>query len=158
MKLIVITIITVALVSLAMLWIANKRLPSSIGLENGQFVPCSNTPNCVSSESTRSDQYIKPYDISGVEHPLALIRSIALSIPKAKIISDQENYLHITFRSKIFSFVDDAEFYYDRDKEIIQVRSAARVGYSDLGVNRKRVEWIRQQLTDSPPTKNKNFH
>lgn len=78
------------------------------------------------------------------------IKSIALEVPKTTIVSENNDYLHVTFSSKTFSFIDDAEFYYDRDNEIVHVRSAARAGYSDLGVNRKRIEWIRAQLSNKP--------
>lgn len=111
--------------------------------------PCSSKPNCVSSQSTDSEHFIKPLNVKGIDHPFEKIKSIILSVPKTAVIDEQDRYLHATFRSKIFSFVDDVEFYYDQDNEVIHVRSAARLGYSDLGVNRKRVEWIRSKLEES---------
>jgi uncharacterized protein (DUF1499 family) len=67
----------------------------------------------------------------------------------AEVITETENYIHATFTSRIFRFVDDVEFYFMRDAPVIHVRSASRVGYSDLGVNRKRVEKIRQAFKSS---------
>ena len=67
-------------------------------------------------------------------------------MPRSKIVSEQDNYLHIEFTSRIMRFVDDVEFYFNDTKKIIQVRSASRVGRSDFGVNRKRVEMIRSEF------------
>jgi hypothetical protein len=65
------------------------------------------------------------------------------ALPRAVVVTATETYLHAEFRSAVFRFVDDAEFYADESAGVFQVRSAARVGSSDLGVNRKRVEEIR---------------
>ncbi|HEY9596037.1 MAG TPA: DUF1499 domain-containing protein, partial [Cyanophyceae cyanobacterium] len=43
-------------------------------------------------------------------------------------------------------FVDDVEFFLDDNANVIQVRSASRLGESDLGVNRKRIETIRAEF------------
>ena len=64
---------------------------------------------------------------------------------RTKIITKDERYIHAEFRSEWFRFVDDVEFCFDEQKNIIHVRSASRVGYSDFGVNRKRVEDIRNR-------------
>ncbi|MEM1282237.1 MAG: DUF1499 domain-containing protein [Chlamydiota bacterium] len=146
MKFIFISIITLIAFAIVVLWVSNKRVPSNLGVKNGMFSPCPNKPNCVSSQSRNSQQYVDPFDVKDVENPIKRIKSIVLEIPKTKIVSEENDYLHVTFSSKTFSFIDDAEFYYDRDNELVQVRSAARAGYSDLGVNRKRIEWIRAQL------------
>ena len=63
-----------------------------------------------------------------------------------------ETYLHAEFKSAVFRFVDDVEFFADEGAGVIQVRSAARVGNSDLGVNRKRLETIRA-LGSAPPAR-----
>ena len=72
--------------------------------------------------------------------------SVLESMPRCTIVDKENDYIHAEFRSMIFRFVDDAEFYFDPDKPVIDVRSAARLGYSDFGVNRKRMEEIRQQF------------
>lgn len=129
-------------------WVNNQKEPSWLGVHDGKLAPCSSKPNCVSSQSDHSEHTIAPLNVSGIDHPLKKIKSIVLTIPKTQVVSEHENYLHVTFRSKHFSFIDDTEFYYDKDREVVHVRSGARVGYSDLGVNRKRVEWIRTQIQD----------
>jgi uncharacterized protein (DUF1499 family) len=69
-------------------------------------------------------------------------------VPRTKVIENTDNYIHTESTSRIFKFVDDAEFYFPEDQNIIQVRSAARVGESDLGVNRRRIEQIRLAMED----------
>jgi uncharacterized protein (DUF1499 family) len=71
------------------------------------------------------------------------LRQAVLKAGNATFVEETETYWHVEFRSRIFRFVDDVEFLFDRDNKVIHVRSASRVGYSDLGVNRKRVEEIR---------------
>ena len=68
-------------------------------------------------------------------------------IPEARIIDSEDNYLYAEFTSRLMGFVDDVEFLYDPDAGITHVRSASRLGYSDMGVNRKRIESIRDSLS-----------
>ena len=63
-------------------------------------------------------------------------------MPRSKVVSNKENFLHVEFTSKIFRFVDDVEFYFN-EPGVIHFRSASRIGYSDMGVNRDRIEEIR---------------
>jgi uncharacterized protein (DUF1499 family) len=65
---------------------------------------------------------------------------------RMKIVEEKDDYLHAEARSLIFRFVDDVEFYLPAPEKVIHVRSASRVGYSDMGVNRKRVEEIRRRF------------
>jgi uncharacterized protein (DUF1499 family) len=67
---------------------------------------------------------------------------------KTKIITENKNYLYAEFTSAIMGFVDDVEFYLDEGAKVIHVRSASRLGQSDLGVNRKRIETIRTKLKE----------
>ena len=60
--------------------------------------------------------------------------------PRARIAKRDSTYLHAEFRSRIFRFVDDVEFYLEVETNLIHFRSAARRGYGDFGVNRERME------------------
>jgi len=106
--------------------------------------PCPDSPNCVSTQSTDTRHKIEPieYKMSSLD-AINKIINIIKSTERTKIISQDENYLKIEFKSKIFRFVDDVEFIFDDDNKIINFRSASRIGYGDLGVNRKRMERIR---------------
>ncbi|MDY6837005.1 MAG: DUF1499 domain-containing protein [Thermodesulfobacteriota bacterium] len=116
-----------------------------IGILDGRFSPCPESPNCVSSQSDDPSHFIEPLDYEGSlmasrQHLLDILKSMR----GAEVITETETYIHATFTSRIFRFVDDVEFYFVQDVPVIHVRSASRVGYSDLGVNRKRVEKIRK--------------
>lgn len=71
---------------------------------------------------------------------------VKLNYPRAKLISETEYYLHYEFKSLIFRFIDDVEFFVDDNSSVIQFRSASRVGHSDLGVNRKRMNQLAESL------------
>lgn len=121
--------------------------PTNLGLTGGKLAPCPDSPNCVSSQATDAGHAIAPFALD--RSPGAAreeLRQAATKLPRAKLISEQENYLHFEFRSLIFRFVDDVEFHLDAATKTIHVRSASRVGHSDLGVNRRRVEAIRALL------------
>ena len=127
-----------------------KCAPSSasrIGLVEGKLKPCPSSPNCVSSQALDEAHSIEPLRYSGPTSQ-ARERLIAVidAMPRTKIIKSQENYIHAESTTKLFRFVDDVEFYFPPDGETIHVRSASRVGYSDLGANRKRIEEIRARL------------
>jgi uncharacterized protein (DUF1499 family) len=70
------------------------------------------------------------------------------SLKRSKIITDKENYIHVEFRTALFKFVDDVEFLFDESEKDIHFRSRARLGYSDMGVNRKRMDIIRDKFNN----------
>ena len=87
---------------------------------------------------------VAPLSFAGdLEQSKLRLRQAVLKSGNATFIEETETYWHVEFRSRILRFVDDVEFLFDRDSQVIHVRSASRVGYSDLGVNRRRVEKIR---------------
>ena len=115
------------------------------GVENGRLAPCPDKPNCVSSQAIDSKHSIEPFKPVGLE-PMDQLARVLKEMPRVNIVKETPVYLHVTFRSKIFRFVDDVEFLYIPEEQVIHVRSASRVGYNDFGVNRDRVEKIRRIL------------
>ena len=105
--------------------------------------PCPSSPNCVSTEAADPKQRMAPlpYRIDRTTSQ-ALLLSIIESMPRATVVTNGEHYLHVEFRSAVFGFVDDVAFVFDDAAEIIRFRSAARSGYWDLGVNRRRMRAI----------------
>jgi len=124
------------------------RRPDNLGVTNGRLAPCRRTPNCVSSQADPSDRehYIAPIPFRG--DAMAAVRRAVAAMPRAKVISEEENYLYAEFRSKLLGYVDDVEFFYDG--AAIQVRSASRLGRRDFQVNRNRVEQLRALITQRP--------
>lgn len=121
-----------------------------IGIVEGKFHPCPNSPNCVSTMATSKQHQIDPIKYSGsLTEAKEKIINIVYSLKRSKIITNKENYIHIEFRTATFKFVDDVEFLFDDSEKIIHFRSRARLGYSDMGVNRKRMEKIREMYHNS---------
>ena len=119
----------------------------AIGITEGKLSPCPDSPNCVSSQSQDPSHFIEPlsYTDSQTEAKARLLK-VMEAMPRTQVISNTENYIHAECTSLIFRFVDDVEFLFDHKKKLIHVRSASRIGYSDLGTNRKRIEALRQQF------------
>lgn len=125
---------------------AGKR-PNNLGVSNGKLAPCPNSPNCVSSQSTDAGHKIAPLTFrSTPETAIANLKKIIESLPRTQIITESQDYLYVEFKSALLGFVDDVEFYLDRNANAIEVRSASRLGQSDLGVNRQRIETIRAKF------------
>ena len=116
------------------------------GLVDGQLRPCPNSPNCVSSEEEKGRAYIKPLDYDSTAAEAWDRLKNAVQAIGGRIEADQDHYLRATFRTAIYRFVDDLECRLDPDNNVIHLRSASRAGHSDLGVNRKRVERLRERF------------
>ncbi|MDJ0657882.1 MAG: DUF1499 domain-containing protein [Crocosphaera sp.] len=119
--------------------------PNNLGVTNRELIPCPSTPNCVTSQTEDADHFIKPLTYQGdAEKAIANVKSIINQQERTNIISETDYYLYAQFTSHWMGFVDDVEFYVNEEKGVIDVRSASRLGESDLGVNRQRIETIRQ--------------
>jgi len=122
----------------------SSRAGQAPGLLSGTLSPCPDKPNCVCSEFVEAAaHYIAPLNFSGVpsEEAWSDISQIVEELG-GKIAVASDEYIAATFESSLFGFIDDVECRLEPSKERIQIRSASRVGHSDLGVNRKRVEMM----------------
>ncbi len=121
--------------------------PESLGVHDGKLAELPDTPNCVSTQTKNPDQRMTPLAYDGSpKDALAQLRQIIQSMPRSRIVEQQDLYLRAEFRSAVFRFVDDVEFLIDPETEQVHFRSASRVGHSDLGVNRDRMERIRERM------------
>ena len=112
-----------------------------------RFATCPDTPNCVSSETQDPRHAVAPMQLAGnSEKEWAEIRTVVGALPRSRIVTATEHYLHATLKSRLFGFIDDLELKLDPHTKMIGIRSASRTGAYDLGVNRRRVENLRQQL------------
>lgn len=123
--------------------------PTNLGVKEGKLAPCPSSSNCVVSQGDEDAEHaIAPLAYSGDPAPaIAKLTTIIKAMPRTTIIESTASYLYAEFASKLLGFVDDVEFYLDPAESVIQVRSASRLGQSDLGVNRQRVEAICQELS-----------
>jgi uncharacterized protein (DUF1499 family) len=112
-----------------------------------KFSPCPNSPNCVSSQSTNKKRFIEPLQYTGdIDDARQILINLLENTKRVQLVKVEADYIHAEFRTAIFRFVDDVEFLFPTDKNIIHVKSASRSGYYDFGTNRRRVEWIRSTL------------
>jgi len=115
-----------------------------------RLAPCPTSPNCVSSDAEDARHRIAPLTIKGdASRSWAALASLLKDEPRMRVVEESDTYLHATARTRVFRFVDDVEFELRATEGIIAVRSASRVGRSDLGVNRRRVESIRERLRNA---------
>lgn len=122
---------------------------STLGVDNGHLSSCPASDNCVVSQNADSKHTINPitYHLDRNAAREILLKVISV-VPRTEIVEQTPNYIHALSKSRIFKFVDDVEFYLPPNESVIHLRSASRVGESDLGVNRRRMEQIRLALLD----------
>ena len=108
---------------------------------------CPDSPNCVSSQALDASHFIEPFVFSDQPaQAMQRLKKALLTEKRVSIVKEQPAYLHAEVRSLIFRFVDDVEFTLLPEQGLIHVRSAARTGHSDFGVNRRRIESIRRRF------------
>lgn len=155
------TWLLIIVVSLALLLVIAGQLgwlqgtpPADLGVRDGRLKPPSNTENSVSSQTAlypdhpqRQYADIAPLAVQG-DGPatLARIKVIVEGMAGARVVQSAPDYLYAQFTTRLLKFVDDVEFWFDPVHNVIQVRSASRVGRRDLGVNRERIEAVRAAL------------
>jgi uncharacterized protein (DUF1499 family) len=129
--------------------LSNIADANAVGVSNGFLTDCPASQNCVVSQNADSKHAIKPitYHINRDDARKSLLKILTI-VPRTEVVEQTNNYIHATSKSRIFKFVDDVEFYFPDNENVIHLRSAARVGDSDLGVNRRRLEQIRLALRD----------
>jgi uncharacterized protein (DUF1499 family) len=131
-------IVLVALIVLGQLSQSGK----APGMLDGRLQPCGDSPNCVCSEYPGAvDHHVEP--IRGSVAEMALLRQLVVELG-GKIEIQQDSYLAASFKSPLFGFTDDLEIRIDTAANEVQLRSAVRMGYNDLGVNRERVQRLRK--------------
>ena len=128
------------------MFLSGKR-PTVLGIHGGALSPCPTSPNCVLSQATDRQHAIAPFSFKAdPAKEMGRIHEILRSMTGVTVIAFEENYLYAECRSLLLGFVDDLEFFWDKKEKVCHVRSASRLGYSDMGKNRRRVEFIRRQF------------
>ena len=143
MKHVLIAVAIVVVLALGLLLQRRLTMPDATGLgaDGGRLAPCPDRPNCVSSFAEDAEHRVEPLPLDGdPAATLARLKRILQAMPRTAVVDEADNYLHAEATSLIFRYVDDLEVLIDPDAAKIHLRSASRAGYSDLGVNRKRVQ------------------
>ena len=108
---------------------------------------CPDTPNCVSSLETGTSHFIEPLNYQGsMENARKRLLDVINAFKRTQVLENTDDYIRVTFTSFLFRFTDDVEFQFDDDAKLIHMKSSSRVGYSDLGANRRRCEAIRERF------------
>ena len=139
----------IVLVVIGFLFWQNLRMPKTTGLVNGSLHPCPKSPNCVCCCHNEPSHYIAPLPLSS-EKTLDQIQAFLSEHYIAQVVQRTPDYLHVVVTTPTMHFKDDLEFSINRQKSVVMVRSASRVGYSDGGVNRARIEALRTFLQNNP--------
>ncbi len=147
-------LVGVMIVGVAGLAIAARVVgkPEELGVVEGRLAPCPDTPNCVSTQSGDPEKRMDPLVYRGsTEEARRRLLDIVSDLPRSSLIEQQPDYLHFLFRSPTFGFPDDVEFYFDESAGLIHFRAAARMGQSDMGANRSRMEMISTMFANASP-------
>jgi uncharacterized protein (DUF1499 family) len=117
----------------------------TLGVINGKLADLPHSPNAVGSQTQQSAKKVDALQLKGsvIETKAAIIDCLA-KMGGNKIVEQADDYLRAVFISRLFRFKDDVEFYIDSGEGLVHFRSASRVGYSDLGANRKRYQAFRK--------------
>ena len=139
------SLVLVTLATLVTLGGCSTTYPVARGAYQDKLANCPDKPNCISSNAEDEDQQYDPIRFEGdPAKAKQKLLSVINDYPRTTITQDKDNYLRVEFETAVFGFVDDVEFLVLNNR--ILVRSASRVGYSDLGKNRSRMEDIQEQF------------
>ena len=126
---------------------SNGSRVADIGIRDARLSPCPTSPNCVSSDDRDPEHQIAPFVLEGTTvEAWTTAHSLISALPGTEIVTETPDYLHAECRSAVFGFIDDLELHLRPGEGIIAIRSAARSGKYDFGVNRKRIEELRSAL------------
>ncbi|MED5387657.1 MAG: DUF1499 domain-containing protein [Pseudomonadota bacterium] len=121
------------------------------------LAPCPDSPNCVSSLASQDRHRIAPLQVAtNRSESMGRIKALLSNLPRVEFDVVGQSRIQARFTSRLLRFVDDVTFFV-RENGVVEVRSASRVGYWDLGANRRRVESLREQLAESSDERNAHF-
>jgi uncharacterized protein (DUF1499 family) len=125
--------------------VKNNLTPKNLGVNNGKLSKMPNKPNAVSSQTNEKDKQIEAmeFKVNLAASKERIIKAIE-TYGNAKIITNENNYIYAVFTTGKMKYHDDVEFYFDESEKLIHVRSASRIGYSDMGLNRERYNKLRE--------------
>jgi uncharacterized protein (DUF1499 family) len=152
MKILYISLAVIVVIILIALFVIaqNSKSGNAPGLANGILQDCPSKPNCLCSENKKdTEHYIEPISFNPTtsNNLIQTLENIITEL-KGEIKSSDNQYLSATFSSPFMGFVDDVEFRIDPIKKLIHMRSASRVGHSDMGANKKRMELVKKLFNE----------
>jgi uncharacterized protein (DUF1499 family) len=151
-------VVVVAAIAVGQAGLLKGEAPADLGVRSGKLKPPSLSPNSVTSQAAlypghaqRQNAEIAPLALRGDGlATIAKLKGIVAAMSGAKLVRSEPDYLYAQYTTPLMKFIDDVEFWYDPTAQAVQVRSASRLGESDMGLNRQRVEAVRQALAAQP--------
>jgi len=129
-----------------------SKPPTNLGVKAGRLSDCPGSPNCVCTQAAAETHQMAPIPFKGsVDEVHERMMSAIGSMPRARITEAMPTYIRAEFTTAILRFVDDVEVLIDAEARVIHYRSASRIGHSDLGTNRKRMEELTKRFLASAP-------
>ncbi len=126
---------------LMMNWLS--QAPDNLGVKEGRLTDCPGSPNCVCTQASEPSHQMEPIPFTGdLTSVRERLKTAIGSIPRSKITEETDNYIRAEFTTALMRYVDDVELLIDEDEKVVHFRSASRIGHSDLGANRKRMEQL----------------
>ena len=143
---IIIVSILLLLLILTRIGLFSGTRPLNLGVIEGRLQQCPVTPNCVSTFAEDAEHGIQPLPLTGslIQEQDNLL-SVIKSFSRTNIVVNEPGYIYVEYRTAIMRYTDDVEFMFDERAGYIHFRSASRLGMSDLGLNRRRMEQIREK-------------
>ncbi len=146
MKVVIVIVSLIVLMVLFMV-VKNMKTPSDLGVNQGKLAPMPKSPNAVSSQSDDPEKKVKPIPFKGdLNESKEWIKKALEAYGNIGVVREEENYIHAVSTTSTMKYHDDLEFYFDEKAAVIHYRSASRVGYSDMGLNRERYESLIELL------------
>ncbi|QEN08089.1 DUF1499 domain-containing protein [Oceanispirochaeta crateris] len=132
-------IVLLLLLMAVIMVVKNRSVPANLGVKDGQLAALPKSPNAVSTQSADADRRVSAFPfIGGVEETRAGIKSVLHAHGGIEIKTESNDYIHAVSTTEKMKYHDDLEFYFDEKEKLVHFRSASRVGYSDMGLNRER--------------------
>ncbi len=145
--LLIIVSVILGLFILARFGVFSGKRPANLGVSSGKLAACPATPNCVSTQASDQEHAIEPLLITGTaKQAHDNLMAIIEGMPRTNIVTNDPGYIYVEFKTAWMGYTDDVEFWIDEPAGVIHFRSASRLGAGDLGLNRRRMEAIRQQF------------
>jgi uncharacterized protein (DUF1499 family) len=146
MKVLIFIAALITLMALFMI-VKNMRIPSNLGVNQGKLAPMPKSPNAVSSQSEDPEKKVEPFPFKGtLNESKEQIKKALEAYGNVRIVTEEEQYIHAVCTTGTMKYHDDLEFYFNEKESVIHFRSASRVGYSDMGLNRERYERLSELL------------
>lgn len=125
-----------------LLFVSCSSYPPELGMVGDKLRPCPSSPNCWVTFYAKEDpeHFYPPYKSRNIKATRQQLRYYLSTLDNVEVVTAGPQYLHATFESDFFGFIDDFEAYFDPDEKILHMRSASRTGHSDFGVNKERLD------------------